>query len=97
MKRNQRSVMDKLADKMAEALVANLDALTETPEIAQPAGTVAVSRKEQLEQYYMVKESPAAWAKMIQERGPKAVIEYAQAMQRLEVSAGGGDGESDGG
>ena len=97
MKRNQRSVMDELADQMAESLVADLDELTDTPELAQPAGTVKVSRREQLEEYYMVKESPAAWAKMIQERGPKAVIEYAQAMQRLEASAGGGDGESDGG
>jgi hypothetical protein len=90
MKKDQRSEVDRTVDAMAEALVADLERLEETPEVAHPAGTVRVPRREQLEQYYAIRDSVPAWEKLIDERGPKAVIEYALAMGRMD------NGKSDG-
>jgi hypothetical protein len=49
----------------------------------RPFGTQRVPDRVFVRQYQLVRNSPQAWAAIIQEQGPKAAVEYAERGERL--------------
>lgn len=82
MAKQATNPFEPLVSRLASQLV---ETVQKMPEAAVPFGMKKLSREEQLADYYRVRESPAEWAKLLEEHGMAETINYAKEMEKAHA------------
>lgn len=69
-----------LVEQLVNDIVRTVENLPKAP---MPFGAVKLSQAEQLERYMQQRADPAAWTKLIQEKGWNTTLRYAKRMESL--------------